>query len=148
MCYKHQCQAWAVNNGLVNAFTRLPASQLVAAFHYHALNYIPGQIVPACMASIFGNSQCRGQCFHHPTVFVHCMLNIGMGCNFCWLTLRTLYNCEESFTRGNPVLIISSSTVNWEFKLEPAGASISGLFPEILILTDAICHCKRGEYVV
>ena len=65
MCYKHQCQAWAVNNGLVNAFTKLPASQLVAAFHYHALNYIPGQIVPACMASIFDNSQCRG---HWPLV--------------------------------------------------------------------------------
>ena len=54
MCYKHQCQARAVNNGVVNASTKLPASQLVVAFYYHALNYILGQIVTVCMASISG----------------------------------------------------------------------------------------------
>ena len=55
----HLSSAGVVYNGVVNAFSKLPTSQPVAPFHYHALNYILGQIVTAvCIACDTSQTDC------------------------------------------------------------------------------------------
>ena len=165
MCYKH----WL----LIMGWSKLPpASQLVPAFYYHALNCIPGQIATVCMA-LHTVTVCMA-CFHRSQQesLPWSMLSVGFiltrrhPTTYCTLRGEWLYGLqflgdwlkgplqlwEKFYKRQSCPHYQLHCCLLGDFKVWP-GHQLEPQFPHYFPKywfspSTAICRCKRGKYVL